>query len=209
MVGMTSVDRPRSRPRAFWSDTRFLLGVLLVVASIAGVWLVVGAARQTMPVLAAARTIVPGEVIASDDLRVVDVALGSLDASYLAPSALEDGAVATRTVGEGELVPADAVGSADDVRVTTVVVQTSADVPASVTPGTAVELWHAPPIEDGRFDVPRILVPDATVVAVTRDEGVLAGAQASLELVIPRSDVTATLAAQSDGSALSVVPVGG
>lgn len=209
IIAMTVADPRRSRPRPFWNDTRFLLGVLLVAVSIAGVWLVVAAARQTIPVLAATRTIVPGEIVENGDLRVVDVALGATDSRYIAPDALAEGAVATRTIGEGELVPADAVGADADVRVTTVVVRTSVDVPAAVAAGTPVELWHAPAVEDGTFDVPRILVPDATVASVTRDEGVLGGAEASLELVIPRSDVAATLTAQSDGSALSVVPVGG
>jgi hypothetical protein len=209
MVVMTVAASPRPGPRPFWNDTRFLLGVLLVVASIAGVWLVVAATRQTVPVLAADRTIVPGETVSSSDLRVVDVALGQLDQVYLGPDALVEGAVATRTVGAGELLPADAVGTDGATRVTTVVVRTAVDVPASVATGSRVELWHAPPAEGGAYGVPRILVPDATVASVTRDEGVLGASQASLELVIPRSDVADALAAQSDGSALSVVPVGG
>ena len=68
----------RSRSRAPWTDVRFLLGLLLVVVSIAGVWFVVAAARQTAPVFAATRTIVPGEVVAADDLQVVDIALGEV-----------------------------------------------------------------------------------------------------------------------------------
>jgi hypothetical protein len=208
MVGMTAADHPRSRPRPFWSDTRFLLGVLLVAASIAGVWFVVTAARQTVPVLAAARTIVPGETVSGDDLTVVDVALGQVGEIYLTPGTIEAGAVAVRTIGAGELVPADAVGAGADARVTTVVVRTGADVPGAVAEGARVEVWHAPPDDDG-FQAPRILVADATVATVARDDSMVGGADASLELVIPRSEVAAVLAAQSDGSALSVVPVSG
>ena len=41
----------------------FFLGILLVIASVAGVWFVVAASRQTAPAFAANRTIVPGEAI--------------------------------------------------------------------------------------------------------------------------------------------------
>src|SRR3546814_10777299 len=114
-----------------------------------------------------------------------------------------------RSIGEGELVPAEAVGAAADTRVTTVVIDTAVDVPATIDAGTRVEVWFAPAVERGVFDTPRILVADATVASVTRDEGVIGDAGAALELVIPRADVAATLAAASDGSALSVVPVTG
>ena len=205
---MSVTDTVRAPRRAFWGDARFFLGILLVVASVAGVWLVVAAARHTVPVYAAARTIVPGEVIAPDDLRVVDVALGPLADTYLAADGLGDAAVATRTIESGELVPAASVGDADSARTTSVVVRSTVDVPASVTAGTVVEVWAAPPLEQGEYDDPRILVADATVVSVTRDDSMIGGGAAALELVIPRADVAATLAAMADEAALSVVPTG-
>jgi hypothetical protein len=203
----TSARPPR---RALRGDARFLLGILLIAASVAGVWFVVAAARQTAPAYAAARTIVPGQVVAADDLRQVDVALGQSAAVYLAPGGWREGMVSTRTVEAGELVPADAVGDADRMRTTNVVVPSSVDVPASVDAGAVVEVWAAPPQEDGGFEDPRILVADATVVSVTRDDSMMGGGAAALELVIPRAEVAVTLAALADGAVMSVVPtVGG
>ncbi|WP_322409564.1 SAF domain-containing protein [Microbacterium invictum] len=210
---MTAVDTGR-RHRALWADARFLLGILLIVASVAGVWFVVSAARQTVPVFVAARTIVSGEVVSSDDVRVEEVALGVLEGSYLEPSSsegsLEEGMVATRTIASDELVPRSAVDSADAVRTTTVVLRSSVDVPAAVEAGSVVEVWSAPLVEPGIYDVPRILVADATVASVTRDDSMIGGGAAALEVVIPRADVAAVLEAMSDESALSIVPaVGG
>ncbi|MDQ7878816.1 SAF domain-containing protein [Microbacterium sp. QXD-8] len=203
-------DPVRTPRRAFWGDARFFLGVLLVAASVAGVWLVVSAARQTVPVYAAAHTIVPGEAIGTGDLRVVDVALGSLAGTYLTAEDLEGTQVATRTIEAGELVPAAAsVGDPAAARTTSVVVRSAVDVPASVEAGTVVELWSAPLLEQGAYDEPRILVADATVVSVTRDDSMIGGGAAALELVIPRADVAATLAAMADESALSIVPTTG
>ncbi|WP_442575097.1 SAF domain-containing protein [Microbacterium sp. F51-2R] len=206
---MTALEPARPRPRAFWGDARFLLGILLILASVAGVWFVVSAARQTVPVFAATRTIVPGQTVADGDVRVVDVALGALGPAYLTPEAMEKGLVATRTIGEGELVPESAVGGASTPATTTVVLQSSVDVPASVEAGSVVEVWEAPMIERGSYDTPRILVADATVVSVTRDDSVMGGGAASLEVVIPRADVAAVLEATAGESALSIVPSAG
>ncbi|MDY0909050.1 SAF domain-containing protein [Microbacterium sp. CFBP9034] len=206
---MTAVEPAHTPRRAFWGDARFFLGILLVVASVAGVWFVVAAARQTSPVYAAARTIVPGEAITSEDLTPVDVALGQLGDVYLASGDLAEGIVATRTIESGELVPTAALGDAAQARTTHIVVHSTVDVPASVDAGTVVEVWSAPLVEHGEYDVPRILVADATVVSVTRDDSMMGGGAAALELVIPRADVAATLAAMADQSALSVVPTSG
>lgn len=204
---MSVVEAARPRRRAPWGDLRFLLGIVLVAASIAGVWFVVSASRQTAPVYAAAHTLTPGERVEASDLEVVQAALGPTSGVYLAPdAALADGAVATRTIRKGELVPRTAVGDAGSTALTTVVVRSTVDVPASLDAGSAVEVWAAPLEEKGAYGQPRILVPDATVVSVSRDDSVIGGAGASLELVVPRADVSDVLAALAGKAALSVVP---
>lgn len=206
---MNAPDPSRARRRAIWSDARFLLGIALVVASIAGVWFVVTSARQTTPAIAVTRTIAPGETVTAEDVRVVEVALGQVDGVYATQADLADGVVATRTISSGELLPTAAIGSADDTRTTSVVLRSAVDVPSSVTAGTVVEVWSAPVVERGVYDVPRILVADATVVAVTRDDAVMGGGAAALEVVIARSQVSDVLAAIAGESALSVVPTAG
>lgn len=199
---------PSRARRALFGDVRFLIGIVLVVASIAGVWLLVTSSRQTVPVLQATRTIVPGEAVDSGDFQVVDVGLGTLVDAYLAPQELEPGSIATRTLAKGELVPSSAVGAASDARTTTVVV-TSTAIPAGVQAGTPVELWHAPLGEDGRtFAEPRVLVADAVVATVAEAEGMMSQNSTDVELVIDRGDVADVLAAISGGSAISVIPAG-
>ena len=206
---MTAAVSPRPTRASTRPDLRLILGIILVLASILGVWFTVQAARTTAPAYVATRTIVPGEAVTADVVRSVEVSLGGLSESYLSTADVESGLVATRTIEVGELVPAAAVGSADAARTTRVVVRSAVDVPASVAAGTVVEVWAAPQRERGVYDAPRILVADATVVSVARDESMIGGGAAQLELVIPRSDVAAALTAMSDQSALSVVPVAG
>ena len=194
--------------RPFYGDLRFVIGVVLVIASVAGVWLLVSSSRQTSPVLQATRTVLPGETISSAELQVVDVGLGAVAGEYLAPQGLEPGAVAVRTLSAGEIVPLTAVGDADDLRSTSIVIATSA-IPAGVKAGAAVELWHAPPMDDGRaFEQPRILLADAVVADVAEEEGMLAGGRTDVELIVDRADVADVLAAMTGGDAISLVPTG-
>ena len=206
---MTALDSPPRRPRALWNDLRFFVGLGLIVASVAGVWLTVTAARQTVPVYAAARTIVPGDAVTEADLRLVEASLGTAESAYVTTDALTPGAVATRTIAEGELVPLSALADGERTRVTTVVVQTTSTVPSDVEAGSVVELWAAPALEQGTFGMPAILVADATVAAVTESDSLLGARGSALELVVPRSDVAAVLQAVAASAALSVVPAAG
>lgn len=200
----TRDGRRASRARL---DARFLIGLAIVVASIAGVWGVVHAARETAPVLAASSAIVPGQTITAADVVEIGAQLASATDDYIAPADLEEGLIATRPIGEGELVPAGAVGATGDLDVTTVVVRSALDVPADVAAGAAVELWAAPVVAPGEHGEPQVIVPRAIVANIGSDDGVVNQEGAVLELVVPREAVGSVLQHTSDGSALSAVPV--
>ena len=203
---MVSLSPPR---RAFWGDVRFLIGIALVALSIGGVWLIVSASDHAVPILQTTRTIAQGQPVTAADFQVVDVGLGAAVDGYVGPDDLPADSVATRTLEGGELVPVSALTDAEDSRSTTVVIQSSTGIPEGVTAGTVVEIWQAPPVDDGRsYDVPRILVADVIVREVLEPEGVLAETGTRLEVVIDRADVADVLAAITGGAALSIVPVG-
>lgn len=198
----------RSR-RAVWGDARFLIGIAVVALSIGGVWAVVSSSGTTTPVLQATRTIALGEALVSGDFQVVEVGLGTVTDRYLAPQELRPGQVASRTLFEGELLASSAAEDAGANRTTTIVVESSTGIPAEVTAGSVIELWHSPPIVDGGSQgPPRILVADAVVTSVTKREGMLAAEGTTAEVVIDRADVPEVLAAITGGSVLSVVPIG-
>lgn len=195
--------------RAVRGDARFLIGIILVILSITGVWFLVAAADDVTPVLQASRTITAGEVLTAGDFHVADVGLGVAADRYVAPGTLEPGLIAARTLHKGELVPVSAMTDADESRSTTIVVESSTPIPNDLAAGSVVELWSAPPLDDGRtLDTPRVLVADVIVREVVEPEGMLAEDGASVELVIDRADVPDVLAAVMGGAALSVVPTG-
>lgn len=197
----------RSR-RAIWGDARFLIGIVVVVLSIAGVWAVVSSSGATAPVLQATRTIALGEALVPGDFRVVEVGLGTITDRYLAPQQLRTGQVASRTVFEDELLATSAAEDADANRTTTIVVESSTGIPADVAAGSVVELWHSPPLDSDSPGPPRILVADAIVASVSKNEGMLTAEGTTAEMVIDRADVADVLAAITGGAVLSVVPIG-
>lgn len=198
--------RPRSRSR-IWVDPRFLVGVLLVVASVTGVWWLVTTSSRTVPVYAASETLTPGTRLDRSSLQVIDARLGSLGDHYLgAGVAPPEGAVVTRTIAEGELVPLGALGTSSAVGVATLVVEPAGRLGADIERGTVVDLWAAAPDGDG-YGAPEVLVSAATVVRVGEDEGLLSGrGSVTVELAVPRSAVATVLSATAAAHLLTLVP---
>ncbi|MCI2958061.1 SAF domain-containing protein [Agromyces atrinae] len=200
------------RARSWGLDPRFLIGAALVVASIAGVVGLVASLDDYSTALVAKEHLSPGDEIDEDDLVETPVRLGATAAAYLDDSAFDAGPlVVTRAVAEGELVPLGSVDEthrAADARVVVTVVGT---VSRDVAEGAVVDAWS---VASGRGSndeslPPRVLVGGAEVVEIRDDASVVGGGSTlSVELIVPRSDVAAVLAAVAAGDVISLVPAG-
>ncbi|QEE60890.1 hypothetical protein FVA74_04315 [Salinibacterium sp. dk2585] len=194
--------RRPSRPR--WFDPRLAVGIALVVTSVAGVVMLVGAADRTDTAYAAGSALAIGDVLTVDDLVETEVRLGVATEHYLTPARMPDGEiVVTRTISAGELVPASAVGQARSTDWASLVVSVSGDLPRSVGAGTTVDIWAT----GDESETPGIVASEATVVAISSEESMVAGAAvSSVELVVPRDRVARLLQAKAAGDFLSLVP---
>ena len=194
------------RPVAF--DPRLVIGLALVAASVAGVVGLVTAADETTQVLAASESLAPGDRIERDDLVVVDVRLATAEGHYLAPADIPDeGAVVTRAVGEGELVPADAIGSADGLRLASLVLDVGGTLAASVQPGSVVDVWAARELEGGRFGPPAVIASGATVVRLVDSDSIVSGSETTaVEVLVPKPRIARVLEAAANSDAVSIVP---
>ena len=88
-------------------DPRLLIGVLLVIASAAGVFAIVTASDRSVSVFAARETLLPGERLTSEDLVRTAVRDDDTASLYL-DEVPEDGLVVVRT---GRPEPAEVVAS--------------------------------------------------------------------------------------------------
>ncbi|KQX06447.1 MULTISPECIES: hypothetical protein [unclassified Leifsonia] len=202
------VAATRAGSRSFWIDPRFIVGLVLVLGSVIGVYAVIAAADRTTEVYVARDALVVGQAVDADDLVITSVRLGDGADVYLAATAPPaDGLVMTRSVLAGEMIPASAVSTTTQAGLTSVVVTVSGRLPESVATGSVVDLWAARASKADGFDPPVVLVPGATVAAVREADGFLAdGDGRAVELLVPRDDIALVLEAIADDDALSVVP---
>ena len=215
---MNTEELPQARRlrRPTWRDPRLGVGVLLVAAAVAlGTWAVRDAAA-TVQVYAAGEALTPGDAVDADALSVREVRLGEdEDLYHLVADGVPDGAVVTRTVGAGELVPRSAVGDAAAVDLRPVVVPLGLAVPADLAAGAVVDLWLAPPAPIGggvgqpaaAAPEPALLAAELVVAEVVEDDSMLSGTTGtSVELLVPRLDLPDVLAALSTDGQLVAVP---
>ena len=208
---MTSSTRevpgPRARRRV-WFDPRFAIGLLLVVVSVAGVVAIVGAADSSVLVYSAREPLAPGDRIDADDLVGTSVRLEGAEGLYLAPDDVpREGVVVTKPVAEGELVPTSAVGSAAGERQTSIVLGVNGELAASVVAGSTVDVWSSRESTAGLFEAPVVIVSSATVVRLVDQQGLVVDSRsASIEVLVPRTDVARVLEAIANDDAIAVVP---
>ena len=227
-----AAPRLARRTRRAAPDLRLVLGVLLVLGSVAGVVGIVAGADRRVTVYAAAASFTPGERIDRGDLVERAVALDGADGLYLRRGDIPSGGlVVTQPIAKGQLLPTSAVGSMAGVRSTSIVLRLATRVSGAVVAGATVDLWAAPKpgavvgagasatAGAGGTDeadaapaaqVPTVLVSGATVSKVLDATGSFAvdSAGSQVEVLVPRSKVARVLQAIADGDALALLPAG-
>jgi hypothetical protein len=151
MLSVSRTHAPTDLPAATrakppgWRDPRLWVGVAIVAASVVAGSRIVGAADDSVTVWAAARDLAPGDTVAADDLAPVRVSFdeaADLDRYLPTGDELPAELHLVRGLGEGELVPAAALGSAEDTG--TVVLSLAfppEQVPSGVAAGSHVDVW--------------------------------------------------------------------
>ncbi|WP_156109863.1 hypothetical protein [Cryobacterium sp. MLB-32] len=202
-----SVDK--STRTRLWFDPRFAIGLVLVVASVAGVAAIVTTADRTSGVYVARSTLAVGDHIEAGDVNLEQVRLGGTEERYVTPGRLpQEGLLVIRTVQAGELIPVGAVGTRGGESVTSVVVSVRPALAESIVAGSAVDVWAGKKTGPSQFDPPGVLVPSASVVRIIAATGLMATADAqSVEILVPKTLVGPVLESVANGDAISVVAV--
>ena len=188
-------------------DLRLIIGVVIVVTTALAGFALVSAADNTTSVYTAAKSLSPGHVIQDSDLVLTDVKLGKSSSAYLDEKGLTQGAVVTKAVAAGELVPMSAVGTAKQVATTNVVVQLDVPLAADAVVGSNVDVWASMAAGQGLFGPPAVIISGAQIAHITEATGLAASSGGvRVEIVVPQSKVAALLESQANGDAISLVP---
>lgn len=183
----TSGPAPRlSKPS--WKDPRLVIGILLVLASVAGVVALVGNADSTVPMYAAKDALVVGQKITAESFTVVQVQLGDVDGKYLDPTdELDVNAVAVRMVPKGELVSRTSIGRIDALDRKPAPISITEPLPKEVVVGAYVDVWVALPDDRNGFVEPVLMLPGAEVASLSAASGTL-GASKNMALMVLVTD---------------------
>jgi hypothetical protein len=203
----SSAATARKRRAVF--DPRLVIGLALVAGAVAGVYAVVTAADTSVQVYVARAALAPGDRITETDLRVASVRLDAATELYLAPGDIpSEGLIVTRSVTPGELVPTQAIGSTDGLRLTSVVLAVTGALASAIDSGSTVDIWAAREGDAGEFGPPSVMVSSATVVRLVETQSIVArGETTAVEVLVPKTRVARVLQAIANDDAISIVPV--
>ena len=129
-----------------WLDGRLVLGVLLVLVSVVVGARVLSAADRSTLVYAATKDLTAGSVLEAGDLEQVRVRLFDNAGAYVAGGEPPLGYVVRRGIGDGELLPREALDLPErdvDFREVTVPVEVG-HLPPELARGAQVDVWVTP-----------------------------------------------------------------
>jgi len=185
--GLAVASPPASRARRpSWRDPRLAIGLALVCISVLVGARVLGAADDTVAVLAARDSLAAGQRVTADDLTEVRLRFASeadADRYLAAGQTIPEGAVLVRPVGAGELVPRGALATERGGLIELPLSVDPGRVPASLRAGSVVDVWVTGQ-EDGGPDGGRTerLLSDVPVLAVSRAGGL--GSDGTRQVVV-------------------------
>lgn len=198
--------------RPGWRDTRLLVGILLVLLSVAGGVRVVSSMDESTPVYAAARVILPGQEVVAADVVPVRVRMQEPMSRYVdATQTLAPGTVALRPVHQGELVPASSLGTASEALDKTVTVPIDPAAAESLAAGTVVDVWVSRRDPEGvgtAYLDPELLLSRAVVARTpSGSTGLGMGVgRAAVQVIVPADRVGAVISSVDQEAKVTLVP---
>lgn len=209
---MTDLPTPRAArlPRARWLDPRLLLGVLLVLFSVALGAKVVSEADERVQVWSVTRDLGADTLLSGDDIEVTAVRLDGSARHYVAATEDPEGLVLARAVGEGELLPVSAVASPEASVQRRIVIEVDRVGVAGLSKGQVVDLYAVRETGAGEpASAPELVLAEVTVAEDVRSGASGfggGGSTAGVALMVDKADVAKVIGA-ADGGSVYVVQV--
>jgi hypothetical protein len=212
MVPDSSATAARLK-RPSWRDPRLLMGILLVLVSVAGVVFLVNSADRTTEVYAARDGIGVGEALTAENVVRAKVRLGETEQHYIpVESGLPEGVVAVQRIAKDQLVPRASLGEVDQLDRKPVALTIDETLPSQAVEGARVDVWVAQPDAKNGYSEPKLLLSGAEIAEVTAGSTALGSTKTTVLMVLVEdSHMPALLGAQANEAKISVVwnPGGG
>jgi Flp pilus assembly protein CpaB len=191
---------PARLPLARWHDGRFLLGLLLVLASVVLGARVTALARDTQQVWSTVRDLPAGATLQAADLALVDVNLGSAASAYIgAAGASPAGRVLDRPMAAGELVAVQAVRGDDLPRRLVTLPVDPLHLPPDLARGERVDVFVTPGADRDGPVQPELVLPGAVVAQIADAVTGLGAGQVGVVVEVDPAQAAASVAALRSG----------
>ncbi len=128
------------------SSTRLIIAISLFAAALISAVALTALGNQRERYWVAAQSIAPGMKINQEDLASIDVALGANSQRYLSGNTSPIGAIATRPISEGELLPLSALedsGQGSGFEQLPLMVR-GGDIPGDIQVGEEINIYWVP-----------------------------------------------------------------
>lgn len=174
-----------------FTDLRFILGIVIIVACVAGGAWLFSNMGATQTVYRFTKDLPVGHQISAEDVTSVEVNLGLAHELYLTePPAPNQ--VLLRPATSGELALKSSFGAAENVALSTVVVNLGAPVPSGVKVGSNIELW-AVPGDGNQVADPQRVASGAQVSKIITDKTIMSSGKPKLEVKVNPKDLPGLL----------------
>ena len=126
-------------------NPRYLLGLILILASFSSAYLISKSSDRMITVWGANVDLAPGEMIEADDIKVIRVRLPDNAAQYLDSKTDLIGTTVLRAIGSSELIPSFALTSEIDLSLARVPISIAREwAPIELRNGSLVDIYGIP-----------------------------------------------------------------
>ncbi|MBI3429814.1 MAG: hypothetical protein HY050_07155 [Actinobacteria bacterium] len=183
------------------SQSRNIIAITLIVASFLSAYVLSSLANRTVLIWSARVPLTVGSKVSVNDLVPERVALPEGNAVYLTADRDIDGFLILRAVKVGELLPKTSVSArSESLNVSAVPIKVnSADLPADITVGEVVNIYHVGDSQLSKEIEPPSLVLSRTSILGINRKGENLGGDLSLTVSTSTRAILQLLAATSSG----------
>lgn len=203
------VHANRARKKKVVTDPKFIVGILLILASLTLTTLIVNQARAGKEYYELTSDIAQGQPLTRSNLKQVTARVDS--DVYLPIKDFTETMFATRALSKGELLTKNSVTSETNQHRRQVVVTVIPRTPTAVKIGSTVELWVVPDENGakGNLTEAKLLTAEAIVYTLPEVQNrVIAERRQPIELSIPETQLANILEYANNQYQLVIVPRG-
>jgi len=182
-------------------NPRYLLGLILILASFSSAYLISKSSDRMITVWGANVDLAPGEMIEADDLKVIRVRLPDNAAQYLDSKTDLIGTTVLRAIGSSELIPSFALTSEIDLSLARVPISIAREwAPIELRNGSLVDIYGIPnranQFSQDSNPSSRLLLSNIAIDSVDASSRELGG-RIGMTVLVPQARVEAIVSAIS------------